>query len=54
MKYSMYAKKNEPKFKKKKFETLNWETDSRGYKICPEGMYLTAQLENSMMKREHI
>ncbi|WP_296875994.1 transposase, partial [Thomasclavelia sp.] len=37
MKYSMYAKKNEPKFKKKKFETLNWETDSRGYKICPEG-----------------
>lgn len=26
MKYPMYAKKNEAKFKKKKFNTQNWET----------------------------
>ena len=37
MKYSMYAKKNEPKFKKKKFDPLNWEKDEKGYKICPNG-----------------
>lgn len=35
MKYTMYAKKNEPKFKKKKYNTLNWETTEEGYKICP-------------------
>lgn len=37
MKYTMYAKKNEPKFKKKIFNTLNWETTEEGYKVCPEG-----------------
>lgn len=35
MKYTMYAKKNETKFKKKKYNTLNWETTEEGYKICP-------------------
>lgn len=37
MKYPMYAKKNEPKFKKKKFNTQNWETTEEGYKVCPQG-----------------
>ena len=37
MKYPMYAKKNEPKFKKKMFSTLNWETTGEGYKVCPQG-----------------
>jgi len=37
MKYTMYAKKNEPKFKKMKFNPMNWEVNEGGYKICPEG-----------------
>ena len=37
MKYTMYAKKNEAKFKKKKFDVLNWETNEEGYKVCPNG-----------------
>lgn len=37
MKYTMYAKKNEPKFQKKKLNTMNWEENEAGYKICPEG-----------------
>lgn len=36
MKYTMYAKKNEPKFRKKRFNPINWETTKEGYKICPE------------------
>lgn len=35
MKYTMYAKKNESKFKKNIFNTLNWKTTEEGYKICP-------------------
>lgn len=37
MKYNYYSKKNEPEFKKKIYNPLNWETDENGYKICPEG-----------------
>lgn len=37
MKYTMYAKKNEPKFRKKKFNTCNWEKNEDGYKMCPNG-----------------
>jgi transposase len=37
MKYSMYAKKNEPKFKKKEFNPYNWGKDENGYKVCPNG-----------------
>ena len=37
MKYGMYAKKNEPKFKKNQFNKLNWETNESGYKVCPNG-----------------
>ena len=37
MKYPMYAKKNEPKFRKKIFSTLNWKTTGEGYKVCPQG-----------------
>ncbi len=36
-KYTMYAKKNDPKFKKKVFNPLNWKTDDKGNKICPNG-----------------
>ncbi len=38
MKYSMYAKKNEPKFKKKKFNPINWKKNEDGYKVCPRGL----------------
>ncbi|MFR7589899.1 MAG: transposase [Longibaculum sp.] len=38
MKYTMYAKKNEPKFRKKKFNPYNWEKNDKGYKICPNGL----------------
>ena len=37
MKYSMYAKKNEKEFRNKKFNTLNWEKDGKGNRICPNG-----------------
>ena len=37
MKYTMYAKKNEPKFKEKKFLPINWGLNEEGYKICPNG-----------------
>ncbi len=36
MKYTMYAKKNEPKFRKKIFNPINWRITEEGYKICPE------------------
>lgn len=35
MKYTMYARKNEAKFKKKILNTINWGTTEEGYKICP-------------------
>lgn len=37
MKYTLYAKKNEPKFRKRKFNPINWEANKEGYKICPGG-----------------
>ena len=38
MKYSMYAKKNEPKYKKNnKYNPLLWEMNEQGYKVCPNG-----------------
>jgi len=37
MKYTMYAKKNESKFRKRKLNPLNWEVNEEGYKICPNG-----------------
>ena len=40
MKYSNYARKNTAKFRKKKFEPLNWAMDERGYRICPDGRVL--------------
>lgn len=35
MKYNMYAKKNTPEFKKKKYNAHNWEETEEGYRICP-------------------
>lgn len=37
MKYNMYAKKNETKFKKNIYNPLNWKSDNKGNKICPMG-----------------
>lgn len=37
MKYGMYAKKNTPSFKKKEYNPMNWETNSEGFKVCPNG-----------------
>lgn len=37
MKYNMYAKKNESKYKKNIYNPANWEIDENGHKICPHG-----------------
>lgn len=37
MKYNMYAKKNERKYKKNIYNPANWEIDENGHKICPHG-----------------
>ena len=37
MKYNYYAKKNDPKFKKKIYHSYNFKKDSDGRKICPQG-----------------
>lgn len=37
MKYTMYAKKNEAKFKKQQYNALNWSKDEKGHVICPAG-----------------
>lgn len=37
MKYSMYAKKNETKFKNNIYNPLNWKKDDKDNKICPMG-----------------
>ena len=36
-KYTMYGKKEDKEFRKKKYNTFNWETNDEGYKICPSG-----------------
>lgn len=36
-KFSMYGKESDNKFKKRTYVTFNWETDEKGYKICPDG-----------------
>lgn len=51
MKYNMYAKKNEPEFRKKIYNPLNWETDEKGYKICPKG-HIFNQIESEENKTE--
>ena len=38
MEYSMYVKKNEPKYKRNnKYNSLLWEMNEQGYKVCPNG-----------------
>lgn len=37
MKYNYYGKKNDPKFKKKIYHTMNFRTNEDGYKVCPQG-----------------
>lgn len=51
IKYSMYAKKNEPKFKKKIYNPQNWETNEEGYKVCPQGHVLN-QIEGETHKTD--
>lgn len=38
MKYPMYARKHTAEFKKRKFDSRNWETNESGYKVCPNGL----------------
>lgn len=40
MKYNMYAKKHDSKFKKRIYNSINWPKNEEGYKICPEEMSL--------------
>ena len=47
LKYNYYAKKNEPKFKKQIYNTLNWETNDEGFKICTEGHIFNQEQEES-------
>lgn len=37
MKYSMYGKKHDNKFKKNIYNTFNWIINDDGYKVCPNG-----------------
>ena len=54
MKYAMYAKKNEKEFKNKKFNSLNWEKDKKGNRICPNGHVFDRNMGMSMMNVENI
>ena len=51
MKYPMYARKKEAKYKKQTYNPANWETDEEGYKVCPEGkkfdQYLSDRIDES-------
>lgn len=51
LKYQMYARRNTKEFKKQIYNTLNWEKDEKGYKICPNGdhfnQYLYDKLDES-------
>ena len=51
MKYPMYAKKKEAKYKKQTYNPANWETDEEGYKVRPEGkrfdQYLSDRIDES-------
>ena len=46
MKYAMYAKKNEPKFRKKKYNPYNWKKNEEGYKVCPNGLVFDQNIED--------
>lgn len=47
MKYTMYAKKKEAKFKKKKFNPYNWDNTKEGYKICPNGLVFDKNISDT-------
>lgn len=46
LKYNYYAKKHESQFKKKKYVTLNWPTNEKGYKICPNGQVFDQEIKD--------
>lgn len=46
LKYGMYAKKNSRDFRKQIYNTLNWEKDDNGYKICPGGEVFNKYLKD--------
>lgn len=48
MKYPMYAKKKESKFKKKIFHPMNWENNDEGYKVCPNGNVFNQHLNDKL------
>ena len=52
MKYAMYAKKNEPEYKRNIFNTQNWEEDEGGYKICPNGYIFNQHLYDQYKEDE--
>lgn len=55
MKYSMYTKKNEPKYKRNnKYNPLLWEMDEQGYKVCPNGYVFNQYVNENIMKMENI
>lgn len=47
MKYGLYARKNTAKFKKKKFNPANWQYNSDGFKVCPNGNVFDVYLRDS-------
>lgn len=47
MKYNYYSKRNEPSFKKKIYHSMNFRTNERGNKVCPQGH------EFSILKKEY-
>lgn len=47
MKYADYARKNTAKFRKKKFDPLNWDTDERGFRMCPMAACLMSMCATS-------
>ena len=54
MKYQNYARKNTAKFRKKKFDALNWETDDAGHKICPDGRVFSEYVGDSCSEKSGI
>ena len=44
MKYNYYSKKEEPEFKRKIYQSMNWRKNEWGEKICPQGNVLNELL----------
>ena len=51
MKYNMYAKKHDAKFKKRVYNSINWKENEEGYKVCPEGNVFDQYVDESYEKK---